>query len=493
MSNPDLTQQGNRIAIINEIKGEENISRKREMQKRFDIYFDVQAKYVEEKLRTEFSEKTVREMRKVLSINLSSKIINDMASLYASEPERTFENASEKEIEHIEKLYDLMRVNVANKRSNRYFKLQQQSEMMVLPDGKGGLKMRPVPMQQLDVIPDADNPEEAYAYILNVWDKENRASYNINGNGDSSETERDYFENDRMNQKIADPNDRDALAERYVVWTPEWHFTMDGKGNLITDMKPNPVAPRLPFVDVADEKDFSFYVERGQTITEFSIDFSLILSDLANISRLQGYSQAVIVSEKLPTNLRVGPNHILHLKPNPKSPEIQPKFEFVSPSPDMAGGLSLLEAKTNFFLSSRGLDTSVITAGQSRQYSSGIDRALALLDRFTASAEDMDLFKRIEQKELDLIIEWNNIIQGTDAVNDKFKGPKLNPNITVSVKYAQPKAFTSKEDVENSVQRRLDMGMISEVEAIAELREISMEEAEEVLEEIRSPGFYDDA
>jgi len=484
MGNPDLTILENRVRLIEEIKSEENISRKREMQKRFDVYFDRQDRYIEEKLLNEFSAKTVQEMRKVLSVNISKKIINDSASLYSEAPEREFENASEAEEEHIEALYDNIRINVANKRSNRYLKLQHQNIMMIVPDRKGGLKMRPVPMQQLDVIPDAEHPEEAYAYILNAWDVDNRGSYAVNNPGNISQTENDYFQNDRMNQGIADDNDREAEQERYVIWTPEIHFTMDGKGNFVTDLKPNPIAPMLPFVDVADEKDFQFYVRRGQNITEFAIDFSLILSDLSNISRLQGYSQAVIVSEKLPTNMRVGPNHILHLKPNPKAPEIKPEFSFVSPSPDMAGSLSLLEATINFLLSAEGQDTSSVTSGQTRQYSSGIDRALALLDRFQASSEDADLFKDVEQKEFDIIRAWNNVLQGTDGLNPDIKGPQLNDRIKVRVKYAPPKAFSSKAEVEASVKNRLEMGMMSEAEAIAELREVSVEQAEFILAQI---------
>jgi len=485
MANPDFTNQAVRRKIIEEIKSDENISRKREMQKRFDIYWDRQDRYVEEKLRNEFSDKTVNEMRKVLSINVSKKIINDKASLYAEPPERTFEDANDKEIEHLENLYKYLRVNTNNKRANRYYKLQQQNIAMMIPDGKGGLKMKAIPMQQLDVIPDVDNPEEAYAYILNVWDLDNRASYEMNSPGSTSQTDQDYNKNDRLNQTIADPNDRLGAQERYVVWTPELHFTMDGFGKHITEIKENPIAPMLPFIDISDEKDFQFYVRRGQNITEFAIDFSLVLSDLSNISRLQGYSQAVIVSEKLPQNMRIGPNHVLHLKPNPKAPEMKPEFSFVSPSPDMAGSLQLLEATINFFLSAEGEDTSAITSGQTRQYTSGIDRALALLDRFQASSEDADLFKQIEQSELDLIIAWNNVLQGTNEVSPKFTGPKLNEKITVSVKYAPPRAFKSVEEIEKSVQNRLEMGMISEVEALAELREISDEEAEVILEKIK--------
>lgn len=485
MGNPDFTDAGIRRKIIEEIKGEENISRKREMQKRFDVYWDRQDRYVEEKLRTEFSDKTVNEMRKILSINISKKVINTKASLYVDAPIRVFEDASDAEIEHLFNIYRTLKINTTNKRSNRYFKLQQQNEIMIIPDLDGLLTMRSIPMQQLDVIPDVNFPERAYAYILNVWDLDNRSSYEINGPGSTSQTESDYYDNDRLNQTIADDNDRSALQERYVVWTPEWHFTMDGNGNPITEFKPNPISPMLPFVDVADEKDFQFYVRRGQNVTEFSIDFSLVISDLSNISRLQGYSQAVIVSEKLPQNLRIGPNHILHLKPNPKAPEMKPEFSFVSPSPDMAGSLSLLEAIINFFLSAEGEDTSTITAGQSRQFTSGIDRALAMLDRFQASSEDIDVYKDVEQKELDLIIAWNNVLQGTDLISKKIKGPILNEGIVVSIKYSPPGVFKSTVDVETSVKNRLEMGMISQAEALSELREVSLEEAELILEMIR--------
>ena len=60
----DFLDGASRLRVIEEINSEENKSRKREMQKRFDVYRDRQDRYIIEKLESEFSLKTVREMRK---------------------------------------------------------------------------------------------------------------------------------------------------------------------------------------------------------------------------------------------------------------------------------------------------------------------------------------------------------------------------------------------------------------------------------------------
>ena len=69
----DLTRNSVRRQIIEDIGSTENIDRKSDQQKRYDVYYGRQDIYILERLRREFSEKTVQEMRKILSINLAKR------------------------------------------------------------------------------------------------------------------------------------------------------------------------------------------------------------------------------------------------------------------------------------------------------------------------------------------------------------------------------------------------------------------------------------
>jgi hypothetical protein len=94
MGNPNLLDIVERKRIIDQINSSENKARKLREQRKFDIYRKRQAPYVLERLQDEFDVKTVRDMRKVLSINPCKRIVDEQASLYVDEPERHWTDAS---------------------------------------------------------------------------------------------------------------------------------------------------------------------------------------------------------------------------------------------------------------------------------------------------------------------------------------------------------------------------------------------------------------
>lgn len=486
---PDLLSQAGRTEVLKDINQEENRSRKREHQKRFDVFNERQDVYILERLRREFSIKTVNEMRKVLSINLTTRIINEMSSIYNNSPERSFVNPNRElnddELMQLEALYDDCKVNQVLRKANQFYNLHDQSSLMIVPDLMGGFKMKALPPHYYDVIPDPVNPELAYAYILNVWDFD---LYKSVRSGDAEPTQLNrYRMNDRLNQSVADDNDREALLQRYVVWTPEFHYTMDGKGNLKTEVMPNPIG-RLPFVDIATDKDFQFFVRRGTSVVDFALDFGLLLSDLSNIIRMQGYSQAVISSTKKPEDSRVGPTHIMWLKQDPNA-TVQPNFQFVSPNPDIQGSLEFLETTLRLFLSSRGIDPATISGkGEARSFSSGVERLLAMLDKFEATRSDYDLFKNVEYEVFDILKLWSNAFQGVvgeGQLKEELRLSELSDEIEMNVKFNQPTSVQTQSEKEESVIRLLEAGLMSEIEAIQELREVDEDKAKQIMDDIR--------
>lgn len=488
MANPDLTKISERKLIVDEINSEENFSRKREHQKRFDVYRERQDIYLLQRLEREFNPDTVRQMRKIFSVNLTGRIIDEMSSIYNQDPVREFgsydkRQLRESELEQLLNLYELCKVNQQLRKANQYYNLHDQCAIMVVPSKYGDLKVKAIPPLHYDVIPQSDDVEKAYAYILNVWDFDLHSTVRSWTNEPTQLTS--YRQNDRIDQKIADDNDRKRTQEQYVVWTEDVHFTMNGKGEIIGELIENPIK-RLPFVDVATEKDFQFFVRRGTSVVDFALDFGLILSDTANTIRLQNYSQAIMTSEKQPQNLVVGPNHILWLPLDPNNPGATPKFEFASPSPDISGSLEFAEMVLRMFLSSRGIDPATLS-GESRVYGSGVERLLAMLDKFEATRSDFSLFNDIENNVFDLIKSWSNVYQsvsGDGELRPELKRGLIGDDVFLDVKFGEPSVVQSKSELEDSVIKLMTEGLMSRKEAIMQIRGVSEEVAEMLAKEI---------
>lgn len=483
---------GYRKQIIDQINNDENKDRKKESLKRFEIYKNRHDRYILQKLNEEFSEKTVREMRKVTSINIAPRIIKEQSGIYNNPPERVFGELSEKEVEAIEKHYWTSEVNVQMKLANEYYKLFDQCAVYVIPmDGR--LWVKPLAPHWYDVIPFEDNPEKAEVYILNILDKQQYLNHPLNNTdnrfGTGNSTNQKRMVSDGLNQGIADADDYKSKLNKYVVWSKDFHFTMDGEGTILgeLDQVQNDLG-MLPFIDIASEKDFEFFCRYGNTVTDFAIDFGVQLSDHSNILRMQGYSQAIIAAEKEPTNMVVGPNHTLFLQQDPNS-NIAPSFSFASPSPDLGSSLQTLEVQLKLLLSTQGIDPKTISgSGDGAKYNSGLDRLLSMIDMFEATRADYDLFANKEEELKSIIIAWNNILQDANdpkiALKPELRNGLISEQCTFEIAYKPPEIIQTKTDREDSIIKLMEKGLISKKEAIMELRGVDEEMAEKIMAEI---------
>lgn len=479
------------VSIIKEIESNENKARKAEHLKRFRVYNDYQRDYVLEMLTREFSTQTVKDMRTVTSINLCRRIIDEMASIYKRKPEREFGYEKESsqvestQEEAIEMIYQDAKVDTHLKRANQKYKLHGQCAIQVIPkDGK--IIMRVLAPHQYDVIPDPMNPESALAYIISSYDR-TFADNQVQGNEDIQGTyygSKNEQQSDTVNQKIADPDDY-KVQKIYVMWTQQNIFKINENGAVLEQLT-NPIN-MLPFVDVADEKDFEFFVRKGSDVTEFALDFSLVLSDLCNTSRLQSYAQPVIVAEKLPEIVTVGPNHIIHLPLDPTRPEMQPRFDFANPSPDLKASLELQDKLISYFLTAQGISPKTISGtAEANKFTSGVERLLAMIERFEASQSDIDVFIDVENKLYTIIRAWYNALQGTDGLDAKYKFGTWDEQLQLTVKFCGPEVVQTEADKEDSIIKRLDAGLVSQAEAIAELRDIPVDEAQKIVDLINN-------
>jgi hypothetical protein len=461
-----------RKAMLDEILGEENRSRKAESFRRSEIYNKRQAPYVEQALKDEgFSEESVSDMRKITSINIAPRVVDKLAPLYQEAPDRTFnvesgDPLSEDSQYLIEEHYDAACINTKLLRANRIKKFQNQAIAQVVPvKSKGIIDLRIYQPHQVDCIPMESDPEIPYCFIVSSFDR----SLALSGG-------------DKTDQTISDRNDGEGKARaamRFVWWTDENNFITDGNGMIIGDAGDveNPIGV-MPFVDISDEKENEFWVRKGSSVIDFAIDFAVVLSDTANINRLQGYAQPIISSAEKPKTMHFGPNEAIWLQLDPNA-TVQPSFAFANPSPDMAAALDLQDRLVNYFLSSEGLDTGVVSSkGELKTYSSGFERMLAMIEQFGPAKQDIDIFETVEQKIYDLFVKWINHYAGTTVNNPlMIQGPAIPEGGEVHVNYKRPEAVQSKTEVQTSEINMLNAGLRSKAQALANIDGITTEEA----------------
>lgn len=491
----DITQIEVRKNIIDEIESSENKYRKEESFRRFEIYRERQEKYILQRLAGSTSISTAREMRTMTSINLTRKMIHEMASIYRYEPTREFTLLSDQQKETMLSHYRYSNVNVNMKKSNRMYKLHEQCAVKIIPKN-GLLSFDVLQPHHYDVVPSKFNPEKAEVYVISSFDR-SRVQYSNNITTKERRFENRSNWNDGVNQKIGDADDWNNEKNKvYYWWNAGYNFKTNRAGQVL-DNNGQPLASvdfnqyvnpigELPFCDIATEKDYEFWVRAGSGVTEFNIDLGSQLSDNVNINSVQGFSQAVISSVEEPKDILIGPKRVLWLKKDPKGEsQHQPEFTFATPSADIKGSIELSESLLKYFLVSKSINIKNMLDGTSNA-SSGFERLLMMIERFEASQDDIDVFKSVESRAYEIMVKWHNVYRSTtNGLSKKVDGPVINEDSEMMIKFGGPQAITSKTDKINNLILEMDNGFITPVEAIMQLREVDEEMALDIYNKVK--------
>jgi hypothetical protein len=451
--NPDLQNILVRKQIIDDIKSHENVKRKAESLKSYEIYNDNAKPYVYEKLCHQLSQATANKMPVVSNLNVAKAVVNKEAQIYTDEPVRTYENISAADELVLKEAYQDFGFNTILAKSNRYYKLRNQTFLQVVPK-YGKLKLRVLHAHNLDIIPDADDPEIAFAYIVSSFDK---TTYLQAGQ-------------DNVNQKTADTDDYKKMSERYQVTTKEITFTMNGNGDLVDELIVNPIQT-IPFIDASKDKDFEFFIRIGQALTDFTVDFNVAWSDLLNVSRLQGYSIGVISGdpELKPESLDISANNIIFLPLNPSNPNSKLEFDFKSPTPNIEATLKAIDSLVTTFLSTRGVDSkSVSSSSQGQNYSSALERLMAMLDQFRASKEDFDLYKAVEYQLHEITTKYLSLLSSSQFLDPKYNVSLGVVNSKLNIQFAKPEIIETKSESLDNGKKKIELGIADAVTVLVE-------------------------
>lgn len=508
-----LLDQSYRKKIIGEIKGDENTQRKIDSYKKMNMQNDNFFHYVKEYLESKLDAATVDELNIFSNVNLQRRVSKNEASIYKREPERSF-FLNDNEIVDMKKIYDDMDINSCLRYANEAFKYQEQCAIQVYPEDKS-LKARVLLPHHYDVIPVPDNPEKAMAYIISNFNNTNRDKIRReDGQNRTGYSQGDTYR-DSLNQEIADYDDAELKKERYYVWSDSYNFVMNGKGEILDKETQEPInydiidesgsvlldenilSPLfewgcLPFIDIASKKDFEFWVRSGNSLYDATLIYNVILTSEFKTVEMQGHAQAYYKGDAnhLPENMRVGIDKLIFIPVDPAN-EVNSEFGFANPGSDLSGIREFRESYLKSFLSSRGLDSSLISGeGDSSGATSGVQKLLEMIDKFDASLEDFSVFRNVENKLCYIISSWIKSLYAERQDGELILDEKYQVNISdpkelrCSIEFGKPEMIkTEKEELE-IFEKELDLGITSRVHYLMENKGMSKEEAEKRIMEV---------
>ncbi|PJB54249.1 MAG: hypothetical protein CO099_02650 [Bdellovibrio sp. CG_4_9_14_3_um_filter_39_7] len=484
----ELTQNNIKSAIAR-IESNENKGRKAESYKQAEIYNDRIKQYVVADMRGESNEETIREMPLVSSINVAKRVVNKLASIYKDAPEREWKDLTPEQNEILWNIYHDMGANKKLCTANKFFKLHKQCLLWVVPRN-GKLTMRVLRPHQWDVVEDSFEPEKAIAYIISAYDDYNELQESANQVGTATGRQTIAAQStENYKENIAIKEQEKQAKKRYLVWTKEENYIVDGNGQIASDVIANPLRQfgMMPFVEIADEREFEYWVRQSNIHTNFTVEFNVRMSEVAQVTKMQGFAQAVVKGPKelLMQNFQVGPNYVLKL-PVDKDSGIETDFQFVTPNADIAGSIQYLETLLSAYLSCQGIDPTTITLkAQSSNFSSGLERMLSMIENMSASREDYDVFQKVESDLWDLVLAWSVALSNTSTLDQKYKLGAVSMDAEVYIEYAKPEMLKSESDELDIIEREIDLGISSPIRAIMQREEVDLDTAKKLYFEYR--------
>ena len=242
----------------------------------------------------------------------------------------------------------------------------------------------------------------------------------------------------------------------------------------------------MPFFEVSQDKDFEYFVRPSNTLTDFTVQFNVALSDLQNTAKLSGYAVGILKapSELQPQNQVIGAAMLLKLPTDDPDKEVD--FKFASPNASIGEISDSIDKLLNYFTTSEGLGSEVINSqGSTESYSSGLDRFIAMVGRIEAHQDDYDKFRECEERIYEIIKSWQRVLSNSDQLDSKYKVGNIPEDSTVEVQYHKPEMIQTKtEQIANTVSL-IDAGLKSKLTGIMEIEGIEDEDAaQELLDKI---------
>ena len=473
-----LLDQDFRRSLIEEIEGEENLGRKQESYKRYEIYRDRIKKYILKNLTLELDEDTVNEMQsRIATVNMFKKMVQKKARVYKNAPVRT--PLIESDADFISSMVDLLNLNSTMKKVDRYKEAFRNAAVYNKPyknhsgDGKWSQILEVLAPHQFDVIEDEDNTQMVRAVVLSHYTNTSfNEDYSSPQNRNKSGLKNNFRDGDGKKQAIADsPSDQD---KEYVFWSKKYHFTCDSEGSYINkssegeDMTvDNPIGD-LPFTFFSKDQDGSFWSVGGEDIVDGSILINTLLTDLYFIAKIQGMGLFYMFGSNVPKTFKVGPNKAITMKV--EEGDATPQIGFASSNPPIGDHMSMIEQYVAFLLSTNDLGVNSIQGKlDGGSAASGIQEIIQNAEPMTAIEDEQEQYMDKEINIVRVANKWQQVLgESQTGLSIGFSDIGSVNDVLYMLEFEKPQHFSNENERLNAMKSRIEIGIINKVDAMIE-------------------------
>ncbi len=474
-----------RKAIIEEINSPENCARKDEAFRRHQCMKDQTSVYVVEKLLKQFDDTTVKEMAYSLSnISFGRKIIDKLARVYSNGVQRTAINEAGEPVEDvtnsIQELSKLMKINTRMKSSNRYLRAHRNTIIGTLPcpimdvaGTKYEIKIQPLEPHHYDVIEHEYDRERPMFIITSNYKRQALMYSNIDaakaGRGVQAAASTQAKPSDQKDQLgVSTKEEVEKELERYVWWSKSFHFTTNGKGEILKndDDQYNTTNDlgELPFDNLSIEQDGQFWAEGGQDIFDGAVHLNCMITNTEHIGVVQGYGQFWMKGKGLPRNIKLGPNKAILMEQESKD-DPAPDMGFASSNPQLAALKDQVIMYVALLLTTNNLSTRAVAAELSaNDMASGISLLIDKSESIEDVQDQQEIFREVEPEVWHKVQRWQEILG--DKLTDDFREFILPADFELSLKFNDARSIMSEKEKLENLKLRKDLGINREIDLL---------------------------
>jgi hypothetical protein len=480
-----------RKQVIAEIVGSENLTRKDDQRRRYDVYKDRTSKHVMASFKADrLKPETLAQMEsRVSNLSICRKIVSKLARTYSGGVIRTSD--SDDNTLAVQEMARFLKFNDKMKKADRYRELHRNCIVGFLPEKSGGtpdeptmrVGMRVFGPWEYDVIEDCFNREIARCVILSDYLNVDNTVHHTTPqaaayHGSGSITPGP----DGVDQVIADsPIDQRMAGRRqtFIWWSDNYHFTTYEDGTYCGAMmevdengETSPLNPisMLPFVNNAEEQDGRFWAEGGEDIVDGSILVNKTLTDMFFVAYMQGFGMLVITGRNLKDSYAVGPGQALLFDYDPEKDDPKPEVSFASASPNLEMYMKSIEQYVAMLLTTNNLSVTQVSGNlEPKQFPSGIAQIVEQSEVTNETEDKYSQYADQERQAFRIIQAWQADIQPSADADPAFKVlPTLPPDIgmTLTTRFTPIKPVLTEGERLANIKARKELGISTMAEVI---------------------------
>lgn len=511
-----LSIEFRKMVIDQIVYSDENLERKAQELRKYEIYNDQNSKWVMLAIEKEgYKPETFAQMRnRASNISVCRKIVNKKAAIYNGGVDRKVgeplkfpdgKTVPNPDQVSVDALADELDFNTYMKQANAYLELHKNCIVGCVPvldsrettqsgAPKYKLKMQVKSPWQYDVIPDPHDYTRPAVIILSEFPER----IDLNTPDDIQDGIRgvrraagfNSSNADGIDQTIANsPEDRDQKEKdrRFIWWSDQYHFTTDIKGNFIGVKNPtdifNPIR-KNPWENLAAKQTDGFWARGGEDIVETSILVNKKMTDVNFIAFVQGWGQLVIDAEKVPKKLVGGPDNALIFE---RTVGGQPStVYFATSNPPIEAWLETIRMTLALVLSTNNLSSrSVATRLDNANAASGISIMIENSEITSDLKDSQELFRDMEPCLWETVRLWHQLYASNNWLCKDQQAIETFNNSDVNLKFIESHLPVTEKERLEELKLRKELGIATLKDLIkSENPDLSDDEINSKIEEI---------